>query len=404
MQRPATERTSSRQDWWWIFDPSLSLRAWAALTIGGGALLFTLLLGWAASTLLRRHLENQLGPTFETLAFQISDKLDRSFYERVRELQFSAGLPPLRTPGTAPAERRRLLDSILDASPDLAWVGFVDLNGKIVSATQGLLENTSVAETAWFRGAREKPSAGSVHEMPDFARRLQDSGDETASRFVEIAVPVTNPEGRQIGVLAALVRWSTARAIQLSVVPEAATRERLGVTIYALSGDVWLDSGGTGWTAPPAPPAVPDAKRFRGSMTEAQTSGPPYLTGYARGRGFRDFRGLGWLVTVRQPVADAFAGVRTLQRSMAIWGFLVAGVFTAAAWWSAGKLARRLTAVATAARRIRHGDVLTVIPLQHGDSEIEKMCGAVGELVEDFRRKEEKVAAAQPKGPDNRPY
>ena len=89
---------------------------------------------------------------------------------------------------------------------------------------------------------------------------------------------------------------------------------------------------------------------------------------------------------------------------MAIWGFLVAGVFTAAAWRSAGKLARRLTAVATAARRIRHGDVLTVIPLQHGDSEIEKMCGAVGELVEDFRRKEEKVAAAQPKGPDNRPY
>lgn len=404
MQCPATDRASARQDWWWIFDPGLSLRARAALTIGGGALLFTLLLGWAAGTLLRRHLERQLGPTFETLAFQISDKLDRSFYERVRELQFSAGLPPLRTPGTAPAERRRLLDSILDASPDLAWVGFVDLSGKIVSATQGLLENTSVAETAWFRGARERPSAGSVHEMPEFARRLQGSGDETASRFVEIAVPVTNPDGRQTGVLAALVRWTTARTAQLSVVPEAASREHIGVTIYAPGGDVWLDSGGTGWTAPPEPPAVPDSKRFRGSLTEAQTSGPPYLTGYARGRGFRDFRGLGWLVTVRQPVADAFAGVHTLQRSIAIWGFLITVALAVAAWRAAGRLARRLAAVATAARRIRQGDVLTVIPLQHGDSEIEKMCGAVGELVEDFRRKEEKIAAAQPKVPDNRPY
>lgn len=404
MQRPAAERASDRRDWWWIFDPHLSLRAWAALTIGGGALLFTLLLGWAAGTLLRRHLEHQLGPTFETLAFQISDKLDRSLYERVRELQFSAGLSQLRTPGATPAERRRLLDSVLDASPDFAWVGFVDPNGKVVSATQGQLENTSVADTAWFRGAREKPAAGSVREMPDFARRLQDSGDETASRLVEIAVPVTSTEGRLVGVLAALVRWTTARAIQLSVVPEAATREHLGVTIYAPAGDIWLDSDATGWTAPPAPPPIPDARRFRGSMTEAQASGPPYLTGYARGRGFRDFRGLGWLVTVRQPAADAFAGVHTLQRSIAIWGFLVTAVFTAAAWRSAGKLARRLAAVATAARRIRQGDVLTVIPLQHGDSEIEKMCGAVGELVEDFRRKEEKVAAAQPKVPDNRPY
>lgn len=404
MQRPASQRASDRQDWWWVFDPTLSLRARAALTIGGGALLFTLLLGWAAGTLLRRHLERQLGPTFEMLAFQISDKLDRSLYERVRELQFSAGLPPLRTPGTASAERRRLLDSILDASPDLAWAGFVDLNGKIVSATQGLLENTSVADAAWFRGAREKPAAGSVREMPDLARRLQDSGDEAASRFVEIAVPVTNPDGRQIGVLAALVRWTTARALQLSVVPEAATREHIGVTIYAPGGDVWLDSGGTGWTAPPAPPEIPEAKRFRGSMTEAQASGPPYLTGYARGRGFRDFRGLGWLVTVRQPAAGAFAAVHSLQRSIAIWGFLITVGLAAAAWRSAGRLARRLAAVATAARRIRQGDVLTVIPLQHGDSEIEKMCGAIGELVEDFRRKEAKVAAAQPKVPDNRPY
>lgn len=399
MQHPA----SGRQDWWWVFDPRLSLRARAAFTTGGACLLFTWALSWAAGAVFRRHLEGQLGPSLETQAFQISDKLDRSIYERYRQLQFGATLAPLRAPVAPAAERRPVLDAILDAAPDLAWVGWADPDGTVVSATQGLLEKTSVADTAWFRGARERPYFG-VRETPDLARQLRVPNEDAGSRLMDIAVPVTDGKGRFVGVLAALVRWSAARAIQLSVVPETAQRERLGVTIYALNGDILLDSGGSGWNLPPPAPSLPEQRRYRGSFVESSSHGPAFFTGYARSRGFRDYRGLGWLVTVRQPAAIAFAPVSALQRAVIGWGFGFTCVLAVASWFFAARLARRLTLVTAAAHRIRGGDVLAVIPLQHGESEMEKMCGAVGELVEDFRQKEEKRKASEPRGRETRPY
>src|SRR3954465_12906280 len=87
-------------DWWWIFDPRQSLRARAVMIFGGLALGFSLLLGWTGETLFRRHLTRQLGPAFETLAFQIGDKLDRALDERLHALQLAANLAALKNPAT----------------------------------------------------------------------------------------------------------------------------------------------------------------------------------------------------------------------------------------------------------------------------------------------------------------
>jgi HAMP domain-containing protein len=329
--------------------------------------------------------------------------LERVIYERCRQLQFAATLTSFHTADLRSADFRPVLDGMLDASPDLAWVGFVDSAGAVISGTQGVLEKTSVAETVWFRGARERAYVG-VREDLDLARQFRNPGEDSFSRFVELAVPVTDGKGRFIGVLAALTRWSTLRAIQLSVVPDATQRDRLGVTLYALNGDILLDSGGAGWSAPPPVPSLPEQRRYRGSLVEPSSTGPAFLTGYSRGRGFRDYRGLGWLVTVRQPAAIAFAPASALQRAIVDWGLVFTCILAIAGWLVAARLARRLALVAAAANRIRDGDVLAVIPLPHGDSEMEKMCGAVGELVEDFRQKEEKQKASEPRVRDPRPY
>ena len=55
------------------FDPRHSLRARAILVFGGGALAFCATLWWIAGTLVHRHLESAIGPSFETLAYQIGD-------------------------------------------------------------------------------------------------------------------------------------------------------------------------------------------------------------------------------------------------------------------------------------------------------------------------------------------
>ena len=377
-------------DWWWIFDPRQSLRARAVLIFGGMALAFTLVLGGSAETLLRRQLSRQLGPAFETLAFQIGDKLDRALDERLRALQLGANLAAMRSPGATEAERRAVLDGLLTAAPDCAWIGFADSNGRVVTATSHFFEGEAVEKSAWFRGARRAPYVGNLHEFAELARELPNPTEETP-RFLDLAVPVTDTAGKFLGVLGAHLRWSWARDTQHSVVSDAARLEHIDVTIYAPGGDVLLDSGASGWTRPPEAPAVAQKGGARGNLLENVPGDTNFFTGYARSRGYREFRGTNWLVTVRQPVADAFAPARELQQRIVSIGATLTVVIIVLSWLIAGRITRRMAAVTSAAGRIRGGDILTLMPRPHGRGEIQEMCGALGEMVDDFRTKQEKL-------------
>jgi len=381
--------SSAPTAWWHTLDPRRHLPVGAALICGGSALALVFLLAWSAGALLHRQLERQLGPSFENLAHQIGDKLERSLYERTRQLQFASHLTPLQNPAAPAAERQALVESLHDASPDYAWIGFADPGGLIRAASQNLFTQENAAELAWFRGARRQTYLGTPREFSALAAAVPAIGAD-APLFLAVAVPVNSATGQFLGVLGAQLRWSSAREIQLSVIPESARRARLGVTLYAPTGEVLLDSGGSGWTAPPdAPPGLSDRPGTRGVLTENTTGGTVYLTGHARTRGFREYRGVGWLVVVRQPAAHVFAPVAELRSGIVRLGLVFAAVFAAAAWIFAARLERRLTAVATAAGRIRGGDILALLPQPHGHTAFARMCAALGAMVETFRTRQE---------------
>lgn len=385
-RRPYVDSSLQRLPWWAAFDPRCSLRARAACLVAVGGGLFAALLVWLAGSLLERELRATRGATYETLAFQLGDKLDRALYERYRTLQHAATLDVLRRYDPSPAERRHLLESLLESSPDFAWIGYADAAGRIQTGTGRLFENTDVAQRPWFRGAREQPFLGPLRENPELARTVPAGPEgEAASRFLELAVPVPGPDGRFNGVLAALLRWHWTRDVQLSVVPEALARERVAASVYTAEGDLLLDSGALGWTHPPALPALGEARRSRGWMIESTQEGVTFLTGFSRSRGFREYRGLGWIALVRQPVKEAFAPVAALRQHLARWAVVVVAVGVVVAWVLAGRLARRLRSVAASAQRIREGDILAVLPHPADDSELSRLCRSVGALVEDLR-------------------
>jgi hypothetical protein len=394
MERATSDSPSPLREWWWIFDPRESLRARAALTVGAGALIFTILLSWITGTVFRRAMEQQLGAQFETLAFQLSDKLDRVIYERYRTLQIGANLSALRNENVPVAERHDALSALQESSTDIAWIGLADASGQVVAATNGVFERTDVSARPWFLGAREHPFIGHPHDLPNLAREVLDpSKPETSSRFVDLAVPITNANGKFGGVLAAHLYWNWARDAQLSVVSEAASRQQIGVTVYAPTGEVLLDSGASGWTQPPVAPSISEARRYRGAMFERIAGGTNYITGYARSRGVHEYRGIGWLAVVRQPVSRAFAAVEPLQHSIVAWGFVLSVIAAIAAWIGAGQHVRKLRSVRAAAERIREGDVLSVLPPPADQSEIAHMCRALGDLVEDLRAKNQAFSA-----------
>lgn len=397
MGLPPAETEAEERDWWWIFDPRLSLRARAALWVGGVLVAFTLVLAWAAGRIVERNTSQHFGVTFESLAFQVGDRLDRQFYERMAALQFTANQPAFRNPDASLAEQRAALQIAASASSDLAWIGFAEASGKIVCATERLFEGTDVSELPWFRLGREKPHIGPVHLVPELGRW---SLDATEPRYLDFAVPARTPQGGFVGVLCAQVRVPPLADVQLTVVPEAARAEHLGVTVYGMTGNVLLDTGASGWTDPPGAPQVGDRKR--GSMIEAVGGGSTYFTGFFQNRGFRDVPSVGWLVTVRQPVRDAFAPARRVEREIAAWGFVLALALAILSWWFAGRFVRQMAKVENAARLIQQGDQLTVLPHPVGDGEVERMCQALDNLVEELRAKS--VKPVEPPASETRPW
>ncbi len=379
--------------WWQGLDPRASLPARATLLFGGATLVLVLVVANLAGALLRGQIERQLGAAFETHASQVADKIDRALYERYRALQFAATLPAMRLPTATAAERHVLLEALHDASPDYAWIGFADPTGTVVAASQHLFEGQKFNETTWFRGARRQPHMGSVRAFPELAAAVPAVGAD-APRFLDLAVPVNAADGKFLGILGAHLRWSWARDVQLSVIPESARREHLGVTLYTANGEVLLDSGASGWSEPPEPPAALTTRAgSRGSLLENTTGGTVYLSGYARSRGFREYRGLGWLAVVRQPIADAFAPVQRLQRTIIISGLVLVALLSVVTWLAAMRLERRFHSVALAADRIGSGDVLTLMPLARGRDAFSQMCVALAELVTVFRTRQDTLEA-----------
>ena len=394
---PAPNPLTSNPDdsaWWHVLDPWRSLRARAALLVGGTAIGFTVLLNLGAGVMFRRTIEAERNARFESLAFQLGDKLDRAIYERHRALQFASRLPAIRGAGTARTEAKRVLETLQDAGLDLSWVGIVDASGRVLIATGGLFEGSDVTTQPWFRGAQERPFIGPPRERPDLARATPaDDDGGVATRFLDLAVPVMDEAGRFGGVVAAHVRWNWSRDVLLSVVPDTLTRDRIGATLYDSNRDVLLDSGVTGWSQPPDPPAIPETRGVRGAMVEQPAGGAPFFTGYARSRGHRDYRGLGWITVVRQPLDLASASVVALQRGIVIWGGLLAVGGAAIAWVVAGRTARRLRAIGASARRIHGGDVLAVLPRPRGTDELAGMNRSLDNLVEDWRVQQATLAA-----------
>ncbi|MEY2880802.1 MAG: hypothetical protein RLZZ15_3182 [Verrucomicrobiota bacterium] len=395
MTTPAAETSLAAEPTWAAADPRRRLATRLALLVGAGAVAFVLLAVALAGGVARAQLERQSGPNFAALAAQLADGLDRTLYERARALHFAATLAPFRDPATPAVDRRHALEALLDHTPDAAWLGLADAGGRIVVATQGALEKSEAESRPWFRGARAQAFLGEVRDEPELARELRASGGEPP-RFLAVAVPLLDASGKFAGVLVAQLRWQSMRATLIGALPESARRERLGLTVYAAGGEPLFDSGTSGWTEPLPAPVLPEARQTRGSFLEEIAGDAAYLTSFARSRGVRELRGLGALYVVRQPAALAYAPVAAMQRRLALWGLALAVIATTASWFAAARHARRLNALATAARRIRQGDVLSLLPSPRGDDELARMSGELGALVEDLRAKQAAPPAAAP--------
>ncbi|MDB5359583.1 MAG: hypothetical protein JWO51_880 [Rhodospirillales bacterium] len=346
----------------------LKLRTTIVLIFGGLAFLTTTLVAMLVGSNARSLAEHDVRLRLEAAAVEIRNTLDRDMFERFRDIKNAATLSPLFTESTGPL-RREWFDRLLSTYPDYAWLGFSDLQGKVLTSANGVLEGESVAARPWFQQGRAAPFVGDLHSALLLERILPNPSGEPM-RFVDLATPVKGTDGQIIGVLGAHLSWQWARRIRATVLAsidegdqqiEALILDQNGMVL--LGPDAFIDKPLT--LAALEPPAERATSRL-----VVWPDQKPYLTTVVRTTGYLDFPGLNWSVMMRQPRAIAFAQAQEIQRHVLWVGLVAAGLVGLIAWFLAGWLARPLIALSDAARRIRKGEPGVTLPDAHGYLEV----------------------------------
>lgn len=270
----------------------------------------------------------------------VADQLGRRMHELWQNVDGMARAIRLDDP----EEVRRQFTLLSQVDRRYTWIGVADLQGKVLAASQGMLEGASVAERPWFRRGLNGPTAVDVHEAVLLAKLLP--ATQEPRRFVDFAAPVRNDQGAVVGVVGAHFDWNMVRDIIQAMRGQ-------GVDALLVSRDRTVLSG---------PPELQETKLSEGSavaagqgtsisLREKWQDGRDYITAVIPSIQFKDMPSFGWGLIARADLNTVLDPTRAIAQSF--WMLLGAGalvglvlLYLFSAWLA--KPLRRLVATAEA--------------------------------------------------------
>lgn len=261
------------------------------------------------------HASQEAKLRLQQLSWQMRDALDRTLDQATHDVQLLSALPDLRE-ADRPDTARPVLESLQRAYPDYAWIGIAKPDGKVLAATGGLLENRDVTSRPWFHAGQQKLATEDYHPALLLGSLLPHSEDPW--RFVDVAGPITDSQGKLRGVLAIHLSWQWARTLAHELLTPA-IRE-FGAEILVVRSDGFVLLGPDDLVEQRI---VTDSLKLAwqgksGAIEERWPDGQMYLTGFSLTGRNRDRPGLQWAVLVRQTDRMAMASAHAFERR-ALW-------------------------------------------------------------------------------------
>ena len=371
----------------------LGLSAQLMLLLSGLVLLITLVLAGVLDRLFTQREEADIGQQFAELAIQATDKLDRSLFERVREVQLLANQAGLAGTASTLDDKRRLLEAMQTTYAYYAWLGITDSEGKVLVSANRLLEGVNVAHRPWFKNALKGVHLTDVHEAALLARLLQPKDAKEPMRFIDVAFPYRDAQGRIAGVFGTHLSLAWAADIEKSVMLPLLKRKQVQTLILGKDMAVIMGPKALIGTRPLQNPAFP-ASGASGYAVERFGDGKTYLAGYSKSQGHSFSPGLGWTVMVIQDLGAAYAPVAELRYQVLMSGMCIAALFAVLALWLAGRTSRPLDLLAASAGRIEAGDMDDIAPIPGAYREIGVLRTSLQSLLKKLKARESAMVQA----------
>lgn len=324
--------------------------------------------------------KKEAGTALSNTAYQMASRLDQYMWGRTLEVRILSEIPLLKRQGD-PSEVERLLNKLMENYPSSSWLGMTDSNGKVLAGTDGILVGQSLAKRPVYVEGIKGEFIGDVHDAVLLANLLPNPTGEPM-KFVDISVPIKDYENKTIGVLVAHLSWKWASQLEQGMFKMLKDRAQEEIFIVSQLDNVVLLG----------PKEMLGKKLELESVKKAQAGevswvqeywpdGKEYITGFAFGSGYLDFKGLGWTVLVRKPIDVAYVTVYRLQ--IFIWsiGIFFTLIFAMIGSGMAGSIAKPLREIAKAADQLRFGGTVKV-PGHKGIKELEIVADSLRELIQ----------------------
>ena len=346
----------------------------------GLALAIVLVLALVLNRLATERSEEELGHQFAEIALQTTDKLDRTLFERYREVRLLSTQAGLAGGALDVAARRRFLEEMQKTYPYYAWLGITDTGGRVLVSANGLLEGVNVGARPWYLNALKGKHLTDVHEAVLLSKLLQPAGGEPM-RFIDIAFPYRDAAGRVAGVLGAHLSIDWAHDIEQSVMRPLLIRRHLEALVVGPDMNVIIGPRHlVGTRLVPSGKSLAGAGR-NGHAVDSFGDGKTYLVGYSRSQGHSFAPGLDWTVLVRQEVDQAYAPIAEFRRQVIVIGLAIALLAALIAALLARRIAGPLRLLAESARRIEAGELQDIGEVRGGYREIAMLRIALRSLI-----------------------
>ena len=344
-------------------------------------LILSAVLSFTISYKASTEVKEEIGSSLSSIAFQTADHLERFMWARKSEIDVLSQLDVIKEPDDR-EEVYKLLTKLNETFPSFSWVGLTDIDGQVLSSTNHLLEGADISSRPVFQQGKAKTFIGDVHDAKLLADKLPNPTGEPI-QFVDISTPIISNSGNFIGVLAAHLSWEWSKEVEKAILDSVEQKDlqQLQVLIISRQDQLVLLGPNEMVGKPLELSSIHAAQVGTNDYTiERWPDHKNYVTGYQAGKGYLDYKGLGWTVLVRQPEDVAFQAVHDLRRNIMWIGTSIACVFAIIGWFLSGVISKPLQEISTASNKLRTGEDVS-IPQFKGIKEIHILSTSLRALV-----------------------
>ncbi len=337
------------------------------------------------------HIEEEIGTSLAGVSYQMADKLDHFMYSRAGEINILSKLEVIRNPEDIQAVQS-LLDELKSSFPTFSWVGLTNKEGHVIASTDRLLEGVDISSRPVYVEALEETFIGDVHDAKLLAEKLPSANGEPV-QFVDISIPIHNELGEFNGVLASHLSWEWSKMVEQTIIEPLQKEKKRKIDVFIVSSKdnvVLLGPDELVGESVSLESVSKAQSGENGWSLEQWPDGKNYLTGYAFGKGYLDYQGLGWTILVRQPETVAYESVNELQHYIITIGVIVTILTAVLGWFLAGNITKPLHRISKASQQLKNGEDVA-IPYVKGIKEIETLSLSLRELITSLVSTEEKL-------------